>query len=61
MQNSQNIVLSQRWESSTVCCVAPSEDAAARALQRGAAIRIWEPRGKRGDEEESSNDGIKEI
>lgn len=36
------------------------KDAAARALQRGAAVPIWEPRGKRGDEE-SSNDGIREI
>lgn len=44
-----------------VCCVAPSEDAAARALQRGAAGCTWEPRGKRGDEVESSNDGIREI
>lgn len=54
MHNSQNTVLCQRWES-----IVLSKDAAARVLQRGAAGRIWELRGKMGDEE-SSNDAIKD-
>lgn len=58
MQNSQNIVLASGGK--VVCCVAQSDDAAARALQ-SAAVLIREPRGKRADEEESSNDGIREI
>lgn len=44
-----------------VCCVAPSKVAAAKALQRAAAVPIWKPSGEREDEEESSNDGIREI
>lgn len=44
-----------------MCCVAPSKVAAAKALQRAAAIPICKPSGEREDEEESSNDGIREI
>ncbi len=58
MQNSQNIV--QASGGKAVCCVAQSDDAAARALQCAAGL-IREPRGKRTYEEESTNDGIREI